>query len=127
MASVRGPLSPHLTIYRWQVTMLVSIGHRVTGVFLSLGLLLLCYWLLAVASGPEAYAAASAHLDAWYGQLVLAAFAFSLYFHLLNGVRHLFWDVLIGLEKEQYFLTGYGVILGAVLLTLATWIAGGAL
>ena len=127
MASVRGPLSPHLSIYRWQTTMLVSIGHRVTGVFLSLGLLLLCYWLVAAAYSPDAYATAAGHLNAWYGQVILFGFAFSLYFHLLNGVRHLFWDVIIGLEKETYFITGYAVIVGAVLLTLATWLAGGAL
>jgi succinate dehydrogenase / fumarate reductase cytochrome b subunit len=125
MSSVKGPLSPHLGIYRWQITMLLSILHRATGVFLSIGLLLLAYWLLALASGPEDYAMAASHVNAWYGQLVLLAFVFSLYLHLCNGVRHLFWDVGMGFEIKTSFASAYAVVAISILLTAATWLLRG--
>ncbi|MEX2353679.1 MAG: succinate dehydrogenase, cytochrome b556 subunit [Gammaproteobacteria bacterium] len=127
MASVKGPLSPHLGIYKWQITMLLSITHRATGIFLSLGLLLLTYWLLTLASGPEAYAQATTHINAWYGQIILFLFSFSLYFHLCNGIRHLFWDAGLGFEIKTFYSSGYAVIAASVVLTLVTWLAGGGL
>jgi succinate dehydrogenase / fumarate reductase cytochrome b subunit len=127
MASVKGPLSPHLSVYKWQITMLLSITHRATGVFLSLGLLLLAYWLLTVASGPEAYDQAALHLNAWYGQIILVLFTFSLYFHLCNGIRHLFWDAGLGFEIKTFYASGYATVVAAVLLTIVSWLAGGAL
>jgi succinate dehydrogenase / fumarate reductase cytochrome b subunit len=125
MSSVKDPLSPHLGIYRWQITMLLSITHRATGVFLSLGLLLLAYWLLALASGPETYAAVSMHVNAWYGELAWLLFTFSLYLHLCNGVRHLFWDVGIGFEIQTSFASGYAVVIVSILLTAATFMLRG--
>lgn len=125
MASVRGPLSPHLSVYKWQITMLLSIFHRATGVFLSLGLLLLSCWLLSIAAGPEAYAAISTHINSWYGQAVLILFTFSLYLHLCNGIRHLFWDAGLGFEIRTFHNSGYGVIVATVILTIVTWTAGG--
>jgi len=127
MASVKGPLSPHLGIYRWQITMLLSITHRATGVFLSLGLLLLAYWLLALASGPEAYQAVTIHVNAWYGQLILLLFTFSLYLHLCNGIRHLFWDVGLGFEIKTFHNSGYAVVIATIVLTTMTCLLRGAL
>jgi succinate dehydrogenase / fumarate reductase, cytochrome b subunit len=127
MAAVKGPLSPHLTIYKWQITMLLSIAHRATGVFLSLGLLLLSYWLLSIASGPEAYQAIAIHMNAWYGQLTLVLFTFSLYLHLCNGIRHLFWDVGQGFEIKTSNASGYAVFVVSIILSVLTWTIGGLL
>ena len=120
MATVDGPLSPHLQIYKPQLTSILSITHRGTGIFLSFGALLLGFWLLAIAAGPDVYALLSTHAAAWYGQLILLAFAFSLYFHLCNGIRHLFWDAGLGLEIETTYKSGYAVILVSLLLTAGT-------
>jgi succinate dehydrogenase / fumarate reductase cytochrome b subunit len=105
--------------------MLLSIAHRATGVFLSLGLLMLSYWLLSIASGAEAYQAMSIHFNAWYGQLILLLFTFSLYLHLCNGIRHLFWDTGYGFEIKTSNYSGYAVFIVSTLLTVITWTAGG--
>ncbi len=127
MASVRGPLSPHLTVYKWQITMVLSILHRATGVFLSIGLLLLSYWLLSVASGSESFDTISNHLNTWYGKVVLIAFTFSIYLHLCNGIRHLFWDVGLGFEIKTSNVTGYITAITSILLTVLSWVIGGGL
>ncbi len=127
MASVRGPLSPHLTVYKWQITMVLSILHRATGIFLSIGLLLLSYWLLSVASGSESFDTISNHLNTWYGKVVLIAFTFSIYLHLCNGIRHLFWDVGLGFEIKTSNVTGYITAITSILLTVLSWVIGGGL
>lgn len=124
MAAAQGPLSPHLQIYKKQLTSVLSILHRATGVFLSFGALLLCFWLLAVAAGPRTYAWAGSYITAWYGQILLFGFCFSFYYHLCNGIRHLFWDAGMGLELKQTYASGYAVIAVSILLTAATWVAG---
>jgi succinate dehydrogenase cytochrome b subunit len=125
MATVNGPLSPHLQVYKPQLTSILSITHRATGVFLSLGALLLSYWLLAIAAGPEIYAKVIVHFAAWYGQLVLLAFVFSLYYHLCNGIRHLFWDIGAGFELETTYKSGYAVIVVSLILTVVScYLAG---
>ncbi len=127
MASVRGPLSPHLSVYKWQITMILSILHRGTGIFLSLGLVLLSSWLLAIASGPAAYDNIAPYISSWYGQTLLGLFTFSLYFHLCNGIRHLFWDAGMGFQIKTFHNSGYAVIIASVVLTALTWVAGGVL
>jgi succinate dehydrogenase / fumarate reductase, cytochrome b subunit len=117
MATVDGPISPHIQIYKPQLTSLLSIIHRATGIVLSFGALLLGFWLLSVAAGPEFYAQVTEYINTWYGQIALLAFAFSLYYHLGNGIRHLFWDAGIGLEIETTYKSGYAVILSSVILT----------
>lgn len=114
------PLSPHLQIYRPQLTSVLSIAHRVTGVFLALALLVMPYWLLSVAAGPDAYAALLAHFDAWYGKLFLLGVLFSVYYHLCNGIRHLGWDLGRGLDLDNTYLSGYIVVFLSALLTLAS-------
>ena len=116
------PLSPHLQIYRPQLTSVLSILHRATGAFLGLGTLLLVYWLLAVAAGPDRYAGASALVGSWFGRTLLVLWSYALYFHLCNGIRHLFWDAGKGYELEIAYRSGWAVVCISVLLTLATWI-----
>ncbi len=124
MDAPQGPLSPHLQIYKPQLTSLLSIMHRATGVFLSLGALLLAYWLLSVAAGPEHFAKTGVIIRSWYGQIILFGFCFSLYYHLCNGIRHLFWDAGLGLELKTTYISGYAVVAASVLLTAVTWYAG---
>lgn len=94
------PLSPHLQIYRWPVTMATSITHRVTGVALSVGTLLVAWWLIAAASGADAYDTFSTYARSPLGLLILFGFVWSLSFHLLNGIRHLFWDSGFGFKVK---------------------------
>ena len=124
MATVQGPISPHLQIYKKQLTSVMSITHRMTGVFLSLGALALCFWLASIAGGEEMYRSGMVHIQAWYGQLLILAVSFSLYYHLCNGIRHLFWDMGHGLEIESAYRSGYVSIFFAFLLTGLTWLAG---
>jgi len=123
MAPRQRPLSPHLTIYRWPVSMATSITHRVTGVGLSVGTLFLAWWLIAAASGPEAYQTFS-HLAANpIGQLVLFGFVWALAFHLLNGIRHLAWDMGYGFDLPTANATGWLVIVLSVVLAAAAFVA----
>lgn len=122
MANVERPLSPHLQIYRWPVTMATSILHRATGVGLGFGTLLLGWWLLAAAAGPDYYAMVQACLGSWIGRLILLGFSWALFYHLLNGIRHLFWDVGHGYSIPVANRSGWAVIVGSVVLTVLAWI-----
>lgn len=122
MSARQRPLSPHLQVYKPQLTSVLSITHRATGLFLGLGALVLCYWLLAVAAGPEFYGRAQGIIDSWYGQLLLFLWAVSLYYHLCNGIRHLFWDAGYGFELKTTYASGYAVVAISVVLTVVTWI-----
>ena len=118
------PTSPHALIYRWQIGNSLSILHRLTGAALAVGLMALSYWLIALASGPGSYAAAAHLLRSPPGLLILFGWTFAFMFHLLNGVRHLFWDAGKGFERGQRHASGWFAILGAIALTLcaAAWI-----
>ncbi|MCG8379270.1 MAG: succinate dehydrogenase, cytochrome b556 subunit [Proteobacteria bacterium] len=125
MKSVKRPLSPHLQVYKPQLTSILSITHRGTGVFLSLGALLLTFWLVGLASGEVIYNNLQQHITAWYGKLILIAFIFSLYYHLANGIRHLFWDIGLGLEISTTYISGYVTVAASIILTVVTIIFGG--
>lgn len=112
------PLSPHVLIYRWQITNTLSILHRATGVALSCGLLVLAWWLIALASGPEQYEASQAIIGAGWFRFLFAGWAFCFFYHLANGIRHLFWDVGMGFEHHQINISGWFVVVFAVLATL---------
>ncbi len=127
MRPVNRPLSPHLTIYRLPMLALLSITHRITGVALTAGTLILVYWLLALAAGPDAYADASAVFGSVFGQIVLFGFSWALYYHLCNGIRHLVWDIGKGLDLESADSSGVIVLGASVLLTVLTWISAYAL
>jgi succinate dehydrogenase / fumarate reductase, cytochrome b subunit len=116
------PLSPHLGVYRWPLTMTISILHRVTGVLLSVGLLVLAAWLVTAADGSMAYGRFGDLLRSGSGRVVLALLSFAFFFHLANGVRHLVWDFGFGFEKHQANASGWGVIGATLLLTLAYWL-----
>lgn len=115
------PISPHWTIYRWQIGNTLSILHRMTGIALALGLLALCYWLVALASGPAPYAAAMRLFASPPGMLVMMGWTFAFLYHLLNGVRHLFWDIGWGFERTQRHASGWLAVLGAAGLTVCVW------
>jgi succinate dehydrogenase / fumarate reductase cytochrome b subunit len=115
------PLSPHLQIYRPQLTSVLSITHRATGVALAVGTLLLVWWLMAAATGPEQFAIVQAVLGSWIGRLLLLGWTWALFYHLANGIRHLFWDGGLGFELKTVYRTGWTVVLASVVLTLVTW------
>ncbi len=114
------PLSPHLQIYRKQLTTTLSITHRITGILLSLGAVALTYWLLALAGGEASYETARGVLGSLPGLLALGLWTFSFYYHLCNGVRHLFWDIGVGFELKSVYASGYTAIAVSLALTLAT-------
>jgi succinate dehydrogenase / fumarate reductase cytochrome b subunit len=116
------PLSPHIQIYRPQLTSVLSISHRITGIALSLGSLLLVFWLIAAAMGPEAYSVISTFLHSLFGLGLLLFWTFSLLFHLCNGIRHLFWDAGYGFELQSIYASGWIVVAASVTLTLISWI-----
>lgn len=120
--TTKRPLSPHLQIYKPQLTSVLSITHRGTGIFLSIGALALCLWLLSIAAGPQTYARAQAIVNAWYGQILLWAWIASLYYHLCNGVRHLFWDAGLGFDLKTTYASGYAVVIATLILTAGTWV-----
>ena len=117
------PLSPHLQIYRWPITMATSITHRATGMALAAGTLLVAWWLIAAASGPEYYQPFQMAAQNPLGQLVLFGFVWSLAYHLLNGIRHLFWDLGYGLNVHTARKTGVLVIVMSVLIAIAAFVA----
>ncbi|MBZ8118049.1 succinate dehydrogenase, cytochrome b556 subunit [Roseovarius sp. LXJ103] len=114
------PLSPHLTIYRPQLTSITSILTRITGNALILAMLLIVWWFLAAASSPDYFAIADGVLRSWFGDLVLVLSLWALWYHTLAGVRHLIWDSGAMLEIEKAEMLGKLVIGGSVLLTLLT-------
>jgi succinate dehydrogenase / fumarate reductase cytochrome b subunit len=121
MAVGKRPLSPHLQIYRPQITSVLSISHRLTGIVLAAGLMVLVYWLAALARGDAAYASAVAVLGSWPVKLLLFAASFAFFYHLANGIRHLWWDSGRGFEIPQVYASGWAVIISASLLTLLAW------
>ncbi|NGP52827.1 succinate dehydrogenase, cytochrome b556 subunit [Thioalkalivibrio sp. XN8] len=128
MTAGKRPLSPHLQVYRPQITSVLSISHRFTGAVLAVGLLLLVYWLAALAAGEAAYAAALGVLGSWPVRVVLFLGVFAFFYHLCNGIRHLWWDTGRGFEIAQVYRSGWIVLLASATLTLVAWgllLAGG--
>jgi succinate dehydrogenase / fumarate reductase cytochrome b subunit len=124
MSSAKRPLSPHLQVYRPQLTSILSITHRMSGVALSVGTLLLVYWLAAAAAGPEAFESAQSFVGSFVGRLLLFGWTIGLFFHLCNGIRHLVWDIGRGFELDDVYRSGCTVVVATALLSLLTWIVG---
>ncbi|MCC5857411.1 MAG: succinate dehydrogenase, cytochrome b556 subunit [Ectothiorhodospiraceae bacterium] len=122
MQTQNRPLSPHLQVYKPQLTSIMSISHRASGVALSLGILLLVYWLAAAAAGPDAFARAQGIVGSFLGQVILFLFSYALFYHLCNGIRHLFWDAGKGFELKTAYASGYAVLAVSAALTLLVWI-----
>jgi succinate dehydrogenase / fumarate reductase cytochrome b subunit len=122
------PISPFLFpptgTYRWQITSTMSILHRVSGVALGFGALLLTWWLLALLGEPADFAEVQDFLGSILGRLLLLGWTWALFYHLLNGIRHLVWDTGHGLELPSVYRGGWTVIILSVVLTVATWLAG---
>ncbi|MCK6371034.1 MAG: succinate dehydrogenase, cytochrome b556 subunit [Gammaproteobacteria bacterium] len=117
------PLSPHLGVYRWQISNTLSIFHRLTGVAMSLGALVLTGWIVSIAAGPDAYLDLVDALGSPPGVLALAGWTLCFFYHLCNGVRHLFWDAGKGFEIPEARRSGIMVVVTSTLLTLVFWIA----
>ena len=115
------PLSPHLQIYKPQLTSILSILHRATGVALSIGSVILVSWVVALSLGETAYSSYSIIINSWFGKLVLFGFTFGLFYHLSNGIRHLFWDAGYGYDLKVAYTSGTLVIISSLTLTIVTW------
>lgn len=122
MAQVNRPLSPHLGIYKWQISNSLSILHRLTGISLAAGSLALVAWIVAIAMGESTYLTVSGYLAGPLGMLLLLAFSASFFYHLANGIRHLFWDAGYGFEREVARRSGWFVLSVAVLATVVFWV-----
>ena len=116
------PMSPHLQVWRWHVTMFTSIAHRATGLALYVGILILAGWVVALASGAEAFDTYKALLGSPLGLVVLFGLTVAFLYHLANGVRHLFWDAGKGFEPKTADMTGWAVIVFGVVAAVLIWI-----
>jgi succinate dehydrogenase / fumarate reductase, cytochrome b subunit len=121
---IERPISPHLQIYRLTITMVMSGLHRITGMALYFGTVLLVWWLIAVASGPNAYASVQWAFGTIIGRLVLLGYSFSLIHHALGGIRHLIWDTIHGLEPNDRDWLARATIIGSLSLTVILWVIG---
>ena len=122
MKSSTRPLSPHIGIYRWPITMALSILHRASGIALAVGLVVLLVFLMSLADGPESYLRFSTTMATPLGQLALIGWSLAFFYHLSNGVRHLFWDAGYGFEKAQANRSSYMVLASTVALTAGLWL-----
>lgn len=121
MATQERPLSPHLQVYKPQITSVMSIMHRVTGVVLAVGSFVLAAWLVAAAGSPQAYGTFASLVGSLVGKLSLFVFSACLVYHFLNGLRHLAWDTGRGYDIPKVYASGYTVLALSVALTAALW------
>ena len=118
------PLSPHLTIYRPMLTMMMSIAHRVSGAVLYFGMLLIAWWLMAAAGSANGYGRFQAFIGSWFGYLVLLGLSWALLLHALGGIRHLIWDMGYGFGPTEREWLARATLIGSIVLTLVLWIVG---
>jgi len=116
------PLSPHLTVYRWPITMTMSILHRITGGALYVGTILVAWWLVAAASGPAAYAHVQAFAGSIIGRLIVFGYTWALMHHMLSGIRHFVWDLGYGFKANEREALTWGALIGGIALTVLVWI-----
>lgn len=121
--SIKRPLSPHLQVYRLPMMAKMSISHRITGVLLTMGLVVMAIWFLAAGLGEDSYNKAMVFIDTPMTELVFAGWAFALFYHMANGIRHMFWDVGIGLNEKAAISTGWIVLLFALAATALSWLS----
>lgn len=118
------PISPHLQIYKPMLTMMMSIVHRITGASLYFGMLLFAWWVIAAASGPNAYANFEWFIGSFIGRVALFGYTWALLHHMLGGIRHLIWDTGHGFEPAEREMLAVATIVGSIALTLLVWIVG---
>ncbi len=123
MAKRPRPLSPNIQNYRPQLTSVLSILNRITGIILSVCAVVLVIWLVAAATGPLAYGAVQGAIASWLGQIVLFGATFAFFLHLCGGIRHLVWDTVHGFELQSIYASGWAVVAASVALTVAAWVA----
>jgi succinate dehydrogenase / fumarate reductase cytochrome b subunit len=123
MTPVERPLSPFL-IYKPQLTSVLSFSHRAAGVVLSVGTVFLVWWLVAGATGERAFTTAQWFFASWLGLLLLLGWTLAFFFHLLNGIRHLFWDAGMGFDLRATYASGWAVVAGSIVLTIIAFAAG---
>ena len=119
---VRRPLSPHLQVYKPQITSVLSIMNRVTGIATSIGTLLLVWWLAAAASGPVAFAHVQGFIGSWIGLFVLFGWTASLFYHFFAGLRHLAWDAGYGFSLEMTHKSGWAAVIATAVSTILVWV-----
>jgi succinate dehydrogenase / fumarate reductase, cytochrome b subunit len=121
---VERPLSPHLLIYKPMLTMMMSIAHRITGLALYFGTLLLAWWLLAAAAGPNAYAGIGSFMSSLLGRIILFGYTWALMHHMLGGIRHLIWDSGRGFGAYEREWLAIATLVGSITLTIVIWVLG---
>lgn len=121
---VQRPLSPHLQVYKWQLTSVLSILHRATGIALSVGALYLALWVICAAAGSGTYASFQWFNTSILGRIFLGGWLFCGFYHLCNGIRHLFWDAGYGFELKDAYRSGWIVVAVSLIATLVSWIVG---
>ncbi len=124
MNDSKNPLSPHLQIYRWQISSLISITHRITGILNFLGLIFISAWISSAGIGENLFEYFSVFLKSFIGRFILIGFTWSISYHLLSGIRHLFWDLGYGYEIKTANFSGILVILSSLILTIVLWMIG---
>ena len=124
MPSGNRPLSPHLQVYRPQLTSILSILHRITGLVIWAGAVMMTYWIASATYGPEAFARAQWFLGSWFGRLVLLGLTGATFYHLANGIRHLAWDIGWGYEMDKLNISGWAVLIFTGVMTVLTFLAG---
>ena len=124
MNNKNNPLSPHLQIYRWQISSLISISHRITGIINVIGLVIICIWIGLLFAGELNYELINIFFQSYFGKLFVMGFAWSYSFHLLSGIRHFIWDLGYGYEIKTANISGIIVILGSLVLTVLMWVIG---
>ena len=124
MNDSKNPLSPHLQIYRWQISSLVSIFHRITGIINVMGLIIICLWIGLLFFGESSYELINIFFQSYFGKLFVISFVWSYSFHLLSGIRHFIWDLGYGYEIKTANISGIIVILGSLVLTVLMWAIG---
>ena len=123
MSDSKNPLSPHLQIYRWHISSLLSITHRISGVINFIALILILFWLIALSLGENNYESFLLMINSFFGKFILIGFAWSMSFHVLGGIRHLFWDLGHGFEIKTANISGIIVIFLSLALTILFWLS----
>ena len=124
MNDSKNPLSPHLQIYRWHISSLISITHRISGIINLLALILIFFWLIALSLGENNYESFLLIINSFFGKFILIGFTWSMIFHLLSGARHLVWDLGYGFEIKTANISGIIVIISSLILTIIFWLFG---
>ena len=124
MINNQNPISPHLQIYRWHISSLLSITHRIVGIINLLALIFIFFWLLILSFGESNYQLFLSLLNSFFGKFILIGFTWSMSFHILSGIRHLFWDMGYGFEIKTANISGVLVIIFSLILTIVFWLLG---